>query len=112
MAREITEVWIYVSPLAPDNVCVKAAPFEGLPESRQQHVTRVPLLTPHDAAVLAAAEVQADAHGDWVACTCVEFHCAHYVAYSGKCAVTEYTVGALREVRARRAANAGGENAK
>ena len=100
MAREITEVWIYVSPLAPHNVCVKAEPFAGLPESFQQHVTRVPLLTPHDAAVLEAAEAERDA----MAVLLLDL--GDYKAEKAWSAAHDRYVNA---VTARRAANAGGE---
>ena len=99
MAREITEVWVVRGAVGNVIAHVETEAEAAMWRFGGNTIERLPLLTPHDAAVLEAAEVQADAHGDWVACTCVEFHCAHYVAYSGKCAVTEYTVRALRAVR-------------
>ena len=65
MAREITEVWVYVPPLAPDNVVVKVEPFAGLPASFQQHVIRVPVLTDADTAVLKAADAYEKHMGKW-----------------------------------------------
>ncbi len=104
MAREITEVWVVVPPKMTGDIqwpiqvyreeqVARWACEENVRVGVASKVERLPLLTPHDAAVLEAAERYAteDPSDPW-----------GYQKDAQHDALTE-------AVRARRAANAGGE---
>ncbi len=107
MAREITEVWVVRGAVGNVIAHVETEAEAATWRFGGNTIDRLPLLTPHDAAVLEAAEKEAQA----------------FQAYSNAIERHENTDGVFTKweaahralqtaVRARRAANAGGERAK
>ncbi|MFN8992174.1 MAG: hypothetical protein ACK5X3_00670 [Pseudomonadota bacterium] len=129
MAREITEVWGVFNAdgdllglgeirteaiLASDFGCdddTQDALYEG---SNGPHngvtVERLPLLSPHDAAVLEAAGAYEKAHTEFMAYNLVDPNHPDTRALQINARAARLTL--VKAVRARRAANAGGECAK